>query len=181
MNKVCSTCKTEKTVSEFSKNKTTKDGYAYDCLKCHSTANKKWRKKNKDSVVASRYKSYVKRKENGQLQAKSRLHNAIDSGKIEKQNCVVCGEEGHAHHHFGYDKPLEVIWLCHKHHMNHHKYVNELISEAVLQERDRIVEGIKKINTKTHICGFNDGEQNCDCYKAGIFRVNRLIKSLKEK
>lgn len=40
---------------------------------------------------------------------------AVESGKITKPaNCDDCYRGGklHAHHHRGYDKPLEVEWLC---------------------------------------------------------------------
>jgi hypothetical protein len=47
---------------------------------------------------------------------------AVRSGKLTKQPCEVCGSnkivEGH---HDDYDKPLEVRWLCQKHHRQIHK------------------------------------------------------------
>ena len=40
MTKYCSRCDTDKPVSEFSKNKNTKDGLAYYCKTCYSKYNK---------------------------------------------------------------------------------------------------------------------------------------------
>jgi len=40
-NKKCTKCKITKPINEFYKNKTTKDGYCYQCKKCKSEKNKK--------------------------------------------------------------------------------------------------------------------------------------------
>jgi hypothetical protein len=41
---------------------------------------------------------------------------------LEPQPCKVCGDKAQAHHH-DYSKPLEVEWLCQKHHgLEHRKY-----------------------------------------------------------
>lgn len=38
----------------------------------------------------------------------------VRAGRLTRQNCV-CGKKGEAHHE-DYSKPLEIIWLCKKHH-----------------------------------------------------------------
>ncbi len=45
---------------------------------------------------------------------------AIKDGMLKRQPCVVCGNPKVHGHHPDYDKPLEVIWLCPKHHMQEH-------------------------------------------------------------
>ena len=35
--------------------------------------------------------------------------------------CIVCNKEKAHAHHDNYSKPLEIIWLCHEHHMKHHE------------------------------------------------------------
>jgi hypothetical protein len=42
--------------------------------------------------------------------------NAIRDGKLVRQPCEVCGKKKSEAHHEDYSKPLEVIWLCKKHH-----------------------------------------------------------------
>lgn len=46
---------------------------------------------------------------------------ALRMGRLEKQPCEVCGEFEVDGHHDDYLKPLEVRWLCRKHHAEHHQ------------------------------------------------------------
>lgn len=47
--------------------------------------------------------------------------NAIRDGILIKSCCEVCGtNENIVAHHNDYDKPLEVTWLCAKHHKEWH-------------------------------------------------------------
>lgn len=52
------------------------------------------------------------------------VRNAISREKIRRLPCEECGEkETHAHHN-NYSKPLQVEWLCKKHHYEkHRKYI----------------------------------------------------------
>lgn len=47
------------------------------------------------------------------------VSNAIRDGKIQRLPCTICGGVAEAHHD-DYDKPLDVIWLCSKHHAERH-------------------------------------------------------------
>jgi len=52
--------------------------------------------------------------------AHTKVGNAIRDGKLAKKPCEVCGELIVHAHHDDYSKPLEVRWLCTKHHALHH-------------------------------------------------------------
>lgn len=64
---------------------------------------KKWQQNNKDKTSAN-YKVYYHKKK----------------GVIIKQNCIICNSNKSQAHHADYTKPLDVIWLCPKHHMQEH-------------------------------------------------------------
>lgn len=55
-----------------------------------------------------------------QRQASAKLCMAVHDGKITRQNCSICGEPNAEGHHTDYSKPLEVVWLCDKHHKEQH-------------------------------------------------------------
>jgi hypothetical protein len=45
----------------------------------------------------------------------------MSTGKLIRQPCEVCGSKKVEAHHDDYTKPLDVRWLCKKHHAEHHK------------------------------------------------------------
>jgi len=53
--------------------------------------------------------------------AREKVYAAIRSGRLERRPCEVCGDIKSESHHEDYDKPLEVNWLCRKHHIELHK------------------------------------------------------------
>ena len=63
-------------------------------------------------------------------EAHKRLNIAVRSGKITRKNCEVCGEEKTHAHHNDYSKPLEVMWLCPKHHKEIHKEAKNVWSNC---------------------------------------------------
>ncbi len=44
------------------------------------------------------------------------LRNAVKRGLVVKESCKICGELKTEAHHNDYSKPLDVIWLCRRHH-----------------------------------------------------------------
>jgi len=46
--------------------------------------------------------------------------HAIQGGKLTPKPCVVCGKEKTQGHHEEYAKPLDVVWLCTRHHADRH-------------------------------------------------------------
>lgn len=52
--------------------------------------------------------------------ARTLMSRAIDRGELVREPCAVCGEaRTHGHHH-DYTKPLDVTWLCERHHEEEH-------------------------------------------------------------
>ena len=45
---------------------------------------------------------------------------AIRRGALQRGPCLVCGEAKTEAHHEDYSKPLDVLWLCRRHHLDLH-------------------------------------------------------------
>ena len=54
------------------------------------------------------------------IKAHRLVRYAIKIGSLVKSTCIICGEIKVNAHHKDYSKPLEVIWLCNKHHAKEH-------------------------------------------------------------
>lgn len=52
--------------------------------------------------------------------AHAALRSGVRRGLVTPQPCEVCGDETSEGHHDDYDKPLEVRWLCRRHHKRLH-------------------------------------------------------------
>lgn len=63
----------------------------------------------------------LKRIDSVKIAAREKVTKAIHFGDLVIQKCEKCSEMGEAHHD-DYAKPLEVRWLCKKHHLNEHGY-----------------------------------------------------------
>ncbi len=68
-------------------------------------------------VVSTKPKEWIRT----QMAATSKVAKAIKSGALVRQPCEVCGAEKVDAHHDDYSKPLDVRWLCRKHHLHHHR------------------------------------------------------------
>jgi len=59
------------------------------------------------------------------FRARTIFSNSIRSGMTTPQPCAICGNVKSEGHHEDYAKPLEVKWLCRKHHMARHVELND--------------------------------------------------------
>jgi hypothetical protein len=112
----CRTCKVEREMSEWLSPYGT---YLPDCSACH--------KKRLDAYYArERERTRAWSKAYGlKYPEKRRAHmlvgEAMKRGDLIRQPCSVCGKlKTHAHHE-DYTKPLDVVWLCPKHHGERHR------------------------------------------------------------
>jgi len=51
------------------------------------------------------------------VNARKKIFIALRNKSIEKKPCIKCGKTLVEAHHEDYSKPLEIIWLCKKHHI----------------------------------------------------------------
>lgn len=145
--KTCTRCGKEGDNSDFQIRKASKDGYSSSCKEClrlydksraslpHRVKARKDYSKTEEGMEAARRGSRKHSKtEKGKASAmkwklanldKRKVHGIvayrIKIGELTRLPCEVCGNEKSEAHHDDYEKPLEVRWLCRKHHAEHHK------------------------------------------------------------
>jgi hypothetical protein len=56
--------------------------------------------------------------------ARKMLQRAVDAGRAVRQPCSVCGDPKSHGHHANYRRPLDVVWLCSKHHLEEHRRID---------------------------------------------------------
>lgn len=59
------------------------------------------------------------------------VHLAVRDGKLAKQPCEICGNTKVDAHHDDYEHPLNVRWLCRKHHRMLHKPAKKIVEKCV--------------------------------------------------
>ena len=67
-----------------------------------------------------RYKKRQMERYPKRVNARKKVYEAIQSGRLVRKPCTICGSPNTQAHHEDYNKPLEVIWLCPKHHREAH-------------------------------------------------------------
>jgi hypothetical protein len=167
--KECFKCGKVKPYTEFYKHPQMADGHLNKCKVCNRKDAKEHREKNIERVreydrkrgslphrVEAR-EEYSKTEKGKASLSKARkryldsnpdkraahviLGNAIRDGRIIKLPCECCSSTDRIHgHHEDYTKPIDVIWLCPRHHAALHKlkkgdveYAEDL-SKAVLEK-----------------------------------------------
>ena len=68
--------------------------------------------------------------------ARGAVSRAIKKGRILRRGCEVCGSPHTEGHHDSYDKPLDVRWLCTKHHTEAHVELRRLELKRSREEQD---------------------------------------------
>ena len=137
--KTCKRCDTSLSLDSFHKHSGFKDGRRTICRDCanaesrkyysehresHLDSCKDWQRRNMDKVHLYQ-QTHRKRKRTSdnlykathpiRVRAQKRLNYAVFKGEVEKkESCQVCGcsDKKTEAHHYDYDKPLEVIWVC---------------------------------------------------------------------
>ena len=132
--KTCFRCKKTKPLEDFYRHPMMADGHLGKCKECTKTDVSQNYHKRRDQYVAYERARYLRpeRKKKAALYLKRRrkihpdkakayraVSYAIRRGKMERLSCEVCGAKAQAHHD-DYSKPLDVRWLCFKHHREHH-------------------------------------------------------------
>ena len=147
--KTCRTCNKDKPLSSFYVHKAMLDGHLNICKDCTKARVSKHRELNIEYVKEYERKraslpkrvearsNYAKTEAGKKSKAKAlkkyreshtdryfahrALANAMKDGKVTKLPCFICGNQNVEGHHPDYSRPLDVVWLCNKHHRECHK------------------------------------------------------------
>lgn len=84
------------------------------CKKCHAANMRANRPKHSELPEEARKKA----------NCRAYTHEYVRRGKILVMPCWICGSEAEVHHP-DYNNPLEVVWLCRKHHLELHALEKE--------------------------------------------------------
>lgn len=140
--KRCNKCGEFKPLDQFTAHPSCTGGRLHKCRKCHAVDCRSSYIKNREARLAA-CKEYVKRPEVAERRrAYGKTYNAtnsrkkwcrqvtyraVQSGKIKRGACVVCGSENSEAHHESYDNPMAITWLCPTHHKQLHQNHYSLI------------------------------------------------------
>lgn len=140
----CSRCKEDKDPKEFHRANSTKRSYSYYCKSCKTKLSEVYNVNNRDiarekrraklEVCRGYWKKHYrnnKDKKKGRnkkwreankhkIKAHRLLRKAMLNGDLLKEPCSRCNDPNAKAHHEDYSKPLDVIWLCSKHHSDRH-------------------------------------------------------------
>lgn len=138
----CTSCGNEFTPTDTAVRKSD-----HKCCPCKRLRDKAWREKRlaegrpyvtsrkRDAEKAKRYEKLPHVRERAAarvralwkndyerilINARIMVRRAVGSGKLTRGPCEVCGVKPADGHHDDYNKPLEVRWLCSKHHAEWH-------------------------------------------------------------
>jgi hypothetical protein len=64
------------------------------------------------------------------MDARMKMRSAIKTGKLVREPCLFCDDPTAEGHHHDYSKPLEVTWLCKRHHELIHRVVSQPVDDA---------------------------------------------------
>ena len=161
--KTCFKCQRELPESEFYKHPRMADGLLGKCKSCtksdvanrvkvrasdpmwveaelerHRLKSRRYREDGRAKPLSAENKRTTHDRHREKYPEKSVAHNvlsnAIRDGKITRQPCIVCGDPKSDGHHEDYSKPLDVMWLCRKHHAEHHVQRRREQRLAILQQ-----------------------------------------------
>lgn len=141
MEKKCTRCGIVKKDTDYYKDTRKSDGLYARCKKCHvkdfsKTPTKEYSRKYRNSQKRIEYmknykmtEGYTKKTREAamryrgnpenklKIKAREKFATALKFGKLKKpETCETCKNKNIEGHHPDYSKPLEVLWLCKKHH-----------------------------------------------------------------
>lgn len=157
--KTCFKCGTEKPLNDYYKHPRMADGHLNKCKACTRNdsalrlivkmKDPEWVEKERIRHI-EKFRRYSKgtELEIKKIKARSEVKKAITNKSIQRLPCAVCGSTKVQGHHEDYDKPLEVTWLCIRHHNDRHIHLTDCSN--LDQEPLSIDEFIEKLKSNKY-------------------------------
>lgn len=122
--KTCFRCGIQKPMDDFYDHPRMGDGKLNKCAACTRMDSEQRRARLRHdpewaSMEAARQREKARKARETQphkVSARAIVTKAVRSGALSKHPCAICGNPKTEAHHEDYDKPLDVIWLCRRHH-----------------------------------------------------------------
>lgn len=144
--KTCFKCGHTKPINEFYGHPRMADGHLNKCKKCaRADVSANYRVRHDQYVEYERQRAVLPHRraavkqyalthrdviQRGHRQYRQRyperaaahnaVSNAIRDGRLARMPCEICGDLKVHAHHTDYSKPLDVMWLCRRHHLEQH-------------------------------------------------------------
>jgi hypothetical protein len=99
------------------------NGFSYRCKNCDNKRQKYRYKSHRRDCIIKLTKKWIKDNSEKVLASKC-VREAILRGVLIRFPCEVCGNIKSHGHHDDYSKPLDVRWLCSRHHRQYHILLN---------------------------------------------------------
>lgn len=140
-NMFCPGCTEMKPSQCFARNRTRKSGFARLCKDCtkpysqeyrsvhrqdHANYIRSWRKSEKGKFSRRLEQKSQRAKYPEKDYARRALRQAVKGGRVIKLPCQYCGNPNSQGHHKDYSRPLDVIWVCYKHHREYFHPAKEM-------------------------------------------------------
>lgn len=162
--KTCFKCGIEKELHEYYKHPRMGDGHLNKCKQCTKRDSQKTYEKiisTPELAIKERERQRIK-EANRRLFGKVKTYKyskkkhpahsimacAIRRGDLKKLSCEVCGSAKSQGHHEDYSKPLDVIWLCTRHHADRHIHLRDC--KTLGRKPLPITKFINKLKTNLH-------------------------------
>lgn len=119
--KQCTRCREIKPLDSFCRRSASADGLASICRDCAKAKRAAYYQTENGHAKREQYREKYRGKYALKVKAQSMIRHDIRVGKVSRKPCEICGDvKSHAHHD-DYSKPLDVRWLCAKHHAEWHR------------------------------------------------------------
>jgi hypothetical protein len=133
--KECFRCHAVKPLGDFYRHPGMADGHLNKCKECtKADVHRDYVAKRAEKAIydvirnqrperkAQRLETQKRSRKRNRMKwsARARLEYAVNRGLVSKKPCEVCGAEKSEGHHPDYSRPLDVRWLCKRHHFAVH-------------------------------------------------------------